>query len=325
MGQKDLSEKILFDYNDVFADIINVLLFHGEQVVRPNELENHGVHSQYKADNNVLHEEERDVVKKWVVNGIQLSICGIENQTAVEHGMPLRLIGYDGASYRSQLLDKKKNRYVPVVTLVLNFSDHPWNAPKTLKAALDIPDGWGEYVSDYKINVFDIAWLSVEQVEMFKSDFGIVADFFVRKRRDKSYVPSQRVIQHVDEVLKLLSVMSGDRRYEEVSLTKKGGQNTMCEILQSFIDKGIEQGVEQGMKRGIQQGMERGIEQGMERGIEQGIERGIEQGVEKGIFVQIDTLKEFGVSDAEIPGRISQKFGVDPQSAHAYLERYLNR
>lgn len=27
MGQKDITEKLLEDYNDVFADIVNVLLF----------------------------------------------------------------------------------------------------------------------------------------------------------------------------------------------------------------------------------------------------------------------------------------------------------
>ena len=27
MGEKDITEKILADYNDVFADIVNVLLF----------------------------------------------------------------------------------------------------------------------------------------------------------------------------------------------------------------------------------------------------------------------------------------------------------
>ena len=34
MGQKDIVEKMLEDYPDVFADIINVLIFHGEPVVR---------------------------------------------------------------------------------------------------------------------------------------------------------------------------------------------------------------------------------------------------------------------------------------------------
>ena len=38
MGQKDLSEKILEDYNDVFADIINGLIFRGEQRINPDDI-----------------------------------------------------------------------------------------------------------------------------------------------------------------------------------------------------------------------------------------------------------------------------------------------
>ena len=35
MGEKDLTEKILEDYNDVFADIMNALVFKGKDVVGP--------------------------------------------------------------------------------------------------------------------------------------------------------------------------------------------------------------------------------------------------------------------------------------------------
>ena len=35
MGQKDITEKVLEDYNDVFADIINGLLFDGVQEIKP--------------------------------------------------------------------------------------------------------------------------------------------------------------------------------------------------------------------------------------------------------------------------------------------------
>ena len=50
MGQKDITEKLLEDYNDVFADIINGLIFKGEQRILPESLENAKVHSQYKAE-----------------------------------------------------------------------------------------------------------------------------------------------------------------------------------------------------------------------------------------------------------------------------------
>lgn len=56
MRQKDLAEKILEDYNDVFADIVNGFLFKGKQVILPNDLRNNSVHSQYKADERKLHE-----------------------------------------------------------------------------------------------------------------------------------------------------------------------------------------------------------------------------------------------------------------------------
>lgn len=65
MGQKDISEKLLEDYNDVFADIVNVLLFQGKNVVDPLALSAVKTKSQYKADDSKLHEMERDVAKHW--------------------------------------------------------------------------------------------------------------------------------------------------------------------------------------------------------------------------------------------------------------------
>lgn len=35
MGVKDIEEKQFEDYNDVFADIVNVLIFGGKQIVKP--------------------------------------------------------------------------------------------------------------------------------------------------------------------------------------------------------------------------------------------------------------------------------------------------
>lgn len=84
MGEKDITEKILEDHNDVFADIINGLIFAGEQRILPESLENTAVHSQYKADDEKVHELERDVTKYWKDQDVQLAICGIENQSSVE-------------------------------------------------------------------------------------------------------------------------------------------------------------------------------------------------------------------------------------------------
>ena len=50
------------------------------------------------------------------------------------------------------------------------------------------------YVNDYHMNLFEIAWLTDEQVEMFRSDFKIVADYYVQMRKNKDYVPSKQII-----------------------------------------------------------------------------------------------------------------------------------
>ncbi|MBQ7261428.1 MAG: Rpn family recombination-promoting nuclease/putative transposase [Lachnospiraceae bacterium] len=239
MGQKDITEKILLDYNEIFSDIINVLLFDGENVVAPETLENATPVSQYKADDSKVHEQERDVAKFWRGNNIRIALLGIENETRPERDMVFRIIGYDGAAYRSQLLDEGGERF-PVITIVLYFGDRHWTAPKKISELIDIPDKLQPYFSDYKLNVFEISWLSDEQAAMFQSDFGIVADFFINKRKDKNYRPAdKRVIKHVDEVLKLLSVMTGDNRYEEIlRVPGKEDIQSMCDVAERLVTVG---------------------------------------------------------------------------------------
>ena len=244
MGNKDVSEKILEDYNDVFADIVNVIIFQEEERVKPDELRNLPVHSQYKAEDAKLHEQERDVAKLWSRGNVELAICGVENQTKIEKFMPLRVLGYDGASYRSQLLNKKK-KPMPVVTLVLYFGiDRKWDRPVCLKEVLDIPDGLDEFVNDYRIHVVNVAWLPQETIDLFRSDFRVVANFFCEKRKNENYVPKDKqVIKHVDEVLKLLSVMTGDNKYQEVlSGGDRKGVNTMCEVAERLVNQGKAEG-----------------------------------------------------------------------------------
>ena len=42
MGEKDFREKKFEDFNDVFADIVNGLLFKGEQVIQEQTLTAYG-------------------------------------------------------------------------------------------------------------------------------------------------------------------------------------------------------------------------------------------------------------------------------------------
>lgn len=142
----------------------------------------------------------------------------------------------------------QQNKIVPVVTIVLYFGNEHWTAPKNIKDLLDIPDGLDEYVNDYNIHVFEIAWLTDEQIARFKSDFGIVARFFSERRKNPDYVPDDRtVITHVDAMLKILAVMARDRRYEEILKSDdKKEVGCMCDVAERLERKGIEKGIQKG-------------------------------------------------------------------------------
>lgn len=110
---------------------------------------------------------------------------------------------------------------------------------------MDIPYGLEEYVNDYKIHVFEIAWLTEEQINLFKSDFKVVANFFVNKRKNPEYVPTDTTeIIHVDEFLKLLSAMTGDQRYEIISKDPElmEGVHNMCDVAERLEKRGRAEG-----------------------------------------------------------------------------------
>ena len=85
MAEKDMTEKTLEAYNDVFAYIVNGLLFEGKQVVQESTLTYAQPFSMYKVDGK-LHEQERDVAKYW--NGpsasgvnVRIAFLGMENHS----------------------------------------------------------------------------------------------------------------------------------------------------------------------------------------------------------------------------------------------------
>lgn len=242
MGAQDITEKNLEALNDVFADIVNVRLFNGEQLIRENDLETDTAKSMFKADGKI-HEQERDVSKIWKNGEIRISILGLENQTAQDSTMPLRVMSYDGASYKQQLVNKSKP--YPVTTLVLYFgTDKKWSTSKSLYDCFDIPERLKPFVSNYRINVFNIAWLSEAKINRFKSDFKCIAQYLRAKLLKKRYVGSKEKLRHANETLKMFSALTGDDSFEKVyneSNFKEGGI-AMCDVVERIKDEGRNEG-----------------------------------------------------------------------------------
>ena len=232
MAEKDMTEKTLESYADVFADIVNVLLCDGVRVIDPADLRDALPRSIYKMDGQ-LRAQERDTAKYWLSGNIRLALIGLENQSEIDADMPLRIIGYDGAAYRDQLNHDEKGSVkmrFPVVTLVLYFGyERHWNKPKKLTDCFKIPPEIAPYVNDYKVNLFEIAWLPEETIAKFRSDFRFVADYFGQKRKNKHYQAPSGEVKHVREVMELLSAITQDTRFMDAynARTAEGGVKNM--------------------------------------------------------------------------------------------------
>ena len=261
MPDRDITEKYLEAYNDVFADVVNVLLFNGQKELCPDDLQDAKARTLYKADGK-LREQERDVSKLWVSEGIVVSLIGFENQTRIDRDMPLRILGYDGADYRGQL--SAKGVLYPVVTLVLYFGEEPWTASRSLYERIPVSERLRPFVNDYRINLFEISFLADDLLERFTSDFRIVADYFVQMRRNRDYIPSCRTIEHVDALLKLFSALTRDNRFEEAqNQLGKGESVTMLSILDKVEARGIALGRNEGIALGRNEGIALGRNEGI--------------------------------------------------------------
>ena len=86
-------------------------------------------------------------------------------------------------------------------------------------------------------------YLSDEQVNMFQSDFKIVADYFVQMRKNKNYIPSRQTMKHVHEILQMMAVFTQDNRFEECqNLFVKGENTNMSDYLERIIKEGEARG-----------------------------------------------------------------------------------
>lgn len=252
MKEKDITEKKLLSYNDVFADVINGTIFEGQEIVRSEDLTDANPVTQFKDDKNTHREQIRDVAKLWEKKGVIFSFIGIENQTSLDRDMILRVISYDGATYKNQI----GNEHIyPVFTIVIYWGKNEWKVPTTLKERIECPTEIIDIVSDYKFKLIDMARLSDEEIDRFRDDFKFIAGILSKKR---DYRPHNVDVKHPEEVLDLLDAVLGDDRFKQmkreiVRIKTEGREVDMCEFLDELEKRGMEKGIEQGMEKGEEQ------------------------------------------------------------------------
>ena len=254
MAEKDITEKLLTDIDEVFADIYNSLCFNGENIIKPDDLSNASVTTAF-ISNDVTRGLISDVSKIYKNSNLTLALLNIENQSTEDSDMPFRIIGYEGAKYNSQLISGSNERYA-VATLVLNFNTKKrWSTPKSIKESLKnkYPIELDEYINDYKVNVIDVAFMDKEDIEKLNSDFKAVAKYYYLKRNNIEDFEElgDCNLKYPVQTFATMKALTGDSRFETAyndyeETHKDDKEVTMEKILDDLINKGRTEGEAKG-------------------------------------------------------------------------------
>ena len=286
LGEKDILEKKLLMFNDVFADFVNGIMFDGKDVVKEDELVDLSGWSHYKGDDSKHRFQDRDVVKLWKKENVVISLIGIENQDVPDEDMVFRVISYDGASYRTQLVEKERRKrkketeningkvdIFPVITFVIYYGEEEWKHETTLYKRLNLDSELKHYVSDYSINLIDLKKLSEDDINKFKKDFKLIADYMVKGSKHKA----DRIdLNHPEEVSELILRLTGEELPFEVEC-EEGGNN-----MEKFFEPMFERAEARGRAEGRAEGEARGRAEGEARGRAEGEARGRAEGKTEG-------------------------------------------
>ena len=258
MGEKDHTQKMLIGCRDVFAELINVLVYSGEKVVNEADLLAGPTESLYIEADNQTHQQLRDCSMYELHNGEIHALYNLENQSTIDAYMPLRCAGYDGAAYRSQCNDRKNTyKTYPVFTFVLNWSRKPWNKATSILEALHFKPNPAAYpyFNNSKMPVFNMCFLSKDVREKFQGDLRIILDYLCDR---ESLLKRNQTMKHPEEVIRMLHALTGDDQYlDSISLftsPAKKGESTVCDLINSYYNEGHNTGLIEGRNSGLIEG-----------------------------------------------------------------------
>ena len=301
MGAKDLAEKNLLQYKDVFSDIVNVNLFGGRCYVLAEELSREPGELITKAvSDDKLCQLQMDVPMKCKKDNINFFLC-LENQSDKNNVMPVRDMGYQHAKYMEQIKEvKESNRKTgnypnpmtkelndsqklsPVITLVLNYSQKEWGKPRCLNDMLKFPEDMKcelePWIPSYSVCIINLASQPETTISQYQSDFKYIVRYLScgndRKKLDEYFQTTEFELDHPEAFLDWLSAVTNDTRYrkakELIEETEgKGGKINMCVLLDMYEERGEARGEARGIEKGIVQGEVRGMAKGISQGIEE--------------------------------------------------------
>lgn len=276
MGQKDTVTIKYMRRNEVFADAFNYYIYNGEPVIDCNshkEIDTRELEVPYGGEGNNRQpvQKARDVIKVAAMTDQKYAylILALENQSNVHYAMPVRNMVYDALQYSKQVemaaeahrknkgkekfhKDEylsgftKKDRLIPVITLVIYFGFDEWDGPLSIHEMLKVQDPRIlSFVPDYKMNLIAPYSIKEQELALFHSSLKEVLGFIkYSKDADKleKFVNSNEQFKTLgrDEVNVLNACVKA-----EFPIIEGEEVTNVCEAIKELQERAAEKGVKE--------------------------------------------------------------------------------
>jgi hypothetical protein len=290
--------------NEHFADLFNAVLYNGIQVITPEDLEDVDTdessvfeHRDY-AESVKASRDNIKICKKSRKYNVELALLGLESQQSIHYAMPMRIMGYDYATYKKQYdsnatkykdasgltgdeyLSRMKatDKFVPVITLVVYYGEKPWDGALSLHDILDIPKGMEQFVNDYKIILIEardnnLKFHNVNNHDLFEM-LRILTNNSISKKKSR-----EAAARYANEHHSNKSVITAVAGVANLNIAIERRDGAMYSVFQDLCDESVAKGI-------------------------------------------IETSYDFGLSDNDIIAKLQEKLNVSLQQAEEYLNAF---
>ena len=257
MGKANLAVNQMLRRKDIYADLMNGTIYHGQQKLTEDNLEwipeESGVF--YRNERGRLKAvERRGDIRMRTENEAFSLILATETEDKVHYSMPVKNMLYEALEYVKQIQNIEKmhrtqndwqdgdeflsgisrdDRLIPVITTVLYIgAKENWDGPRNLRDMFHLQDDEEtkallEYLPDYPIHLIDSN--DINNPELFKTALKPIF-FMLRYRKDKQklykYIRENKDdIQKMDNVEKTAAyVLLGEQKRVEQLLVESDSQ-----------------------------------------------------------------------------------------------------
>lgn len=257
---KDIVEKEFLAFPDIAADVINALLYQGNEITNAEKLLSAPTESIYQGEMRLRNQYE-DLCKYEMSDGKISLMYLIANQSKPDARMLLRKAGYTGGIYREQYESKTQGIF-PVIELVLYWGNPRWRGSRNIRTLFQkqkLPEETWKYIDKLKLHIFEMRYLPAKTRSLFQSDMRIIADFLA----EGNHYRSDRKIIHKAAVIRMIRILSGDtdpqcvEKWMEEQKIREEDTITVCELFDQYVRQGKAEGRTEGRLEGRTEGENR--------------------------------------------------------------------